>query len=44
MGHGCKKKILKLEIRKNGFKKYYPDLQTRNEFGGERKCLSSFKS
>ena len=35
MSHGCKQKNLKLEIKKNGFKKYYPDLRrNKNEFGG----------
>ena len=40
---GVKKKNLKLEIKKNEFKKYYIDLRNKNEFGGKRKCLFAFK-
>ena len=33
MSYGCKEKNLKLEIKKNGFQKYYPNLQrNKNEF------------
>ena len=41
MNHGCKEKNLKLEIKKNGFQKYYLNLrQNKNEFGGgEIICL-----
>ena len=41
MSYRCKEKNLKLEIKKNEFQKYYPNLrQNKNEFGGgESVCL-----